>query len=187
MPFSSTTELPESVRGRLSEDEQRQWLAVFNQVFADTGDESRAFAAANGAVSKSWSRDIEIIEKNHDQQQVFGFLSVSVDKDGNLVEDLQNDMITPDELEKGAYNYVRMQGVHKTAGEMHTNIGVGDLIESMVFTKAKQEALGIPAGILPECAYWIGYQITDDNVWKRVKSGELTAFSIGGRAIRETI
>jgi len=136
---------------------------------------------------ETWSREIEIVEKNQDQQQVFGFLSVSVDKDGNIVEDLQEDLITPDELEKAAYNYVMFNGVQKVAGEMHTNIGVGALIESMVFTKAKQEALGIPAGVLPECCWWVGYHVSDSNVWKKVKSGEYSAFSIGGRAIRESL
>lgn len=130
---------------------------------------------------------IAFLQVNDEQKQVFGFLSVSVDKDGHIVEDLQDDIITPDELEKAAYAYVTHSSINKVAGEMHTNIGVGELIESMVFTKAKQEALGIPAGVMPEAAWWIGYQVTDDNVWGKIKDGTYKAFSIGGRAIRETL
>ena len=134
----------------------------------------------------SWSADIPISKTDDDEQLVFGWLSVAVDKDGNQIEDLQGDIIDPLELEKGAYNYVLTQSVNKVAGEMHTNIGIGRLAESVVFTKEKMRAMGLPEGSMPE-AWWVGYKIDDKDVWTKVKDGTYKAFSIGGRAIRESI
>jgi HK97 family phage major capsid protein len=53
MPYSTIDDLPDEVRERLDENEQAQWLAVFNQVFEETGGEDAALAAAWGAVTKS--------------------------------------------------------------------------------------------------------------------------------------
>lgn len=35
--------------------------------------------------------------------------------------------------------------------------------------------------------WWIGFRVTDDDVWEKVKSGEYSMFSIGGTAIREEV
>ncbi len=53
MPYSSLRELPPNVRDQLSKSEQEQWLAVFNQVYAQTHDDGKAAAAAWGAVNKA--------------------------------------------------------------------------------------------------------------------------------------
>jgi len=53
-----------------------------------------------------------------------------------------------------------------------------------VFTKEKQKALGVDLG---KTGWWVGWQITDDKIWKRIKEGELEAFSIGGRGVRSAI
>ena len=60
------------------------------------------------------------------------------------------------------------------------------MVESVVFTKEKADALGIPPDILPE-GWWIGFRITDDEVWEKVKNGEYPMFSIEGKAVREPV
>jgi len=183
MPFSTNSELPTAVKERLTTKEQSQFRAVFNSVFDDTQDEGKAFAAANTAVSKvDWSAQFEIT-KTHDEQLVFGWLSVSVNKQGELIEDSQGDIIEPSELEKAAYDFTLFS---RQAGEMHERIGIGKLVESMVFTVEKQTALGIPEGVLP-IGWWVGFKVFDDETWAKVKSGELSAFSIGGRGQREVV
>lgn len=52
MPYSTIDDLPAQVRETLTPDEQQQWLAVFNRVYAQTGDEEKALLAAWGAVRK---------------------------------------------------------------------------------------------------------------------------------------
>ena len=66
---------------------------------------------------------------------------------------------------------------------MHERGGAAVLIESMVFTEAKLNALGIPAGVLP-IGWWIGFRVTDPDVWEKVKDGTYPMFSIEGEAER---
>src|SRR3972149_6230830 len=49
MPYSSTSELPQSVKD-LPQKKQRQWMNVWNSVYSETKDEERAFLAAWSAV-----------------------------------------------------------------------------------------------------------------------------------------
>jgi hypothetical protein len=130
-----------------------------------------------------WWADVEIKKTDEDQRLVFGWLSVAIDENGNPIVDSQRDIIPPDELENAAYEFVLYS---RQAGEMHKTIGVGRLVESMVFTVEKQAALGIPPGILP-VGWWVGFKIDDPEVWEKVKSGEYAAFSIGGWATREEV
>ena len=45
------------------------------------------------------------------------------------------------------------------------------------------QAMGIPAGTLP-VGWWIGFKITDKDVWEKVKNGTYQMFSIEGEAER---
>jgi hypothetical protein len=69
-------------------------------------------------------------------------------------------------------------------GVMHKEKGLGKLVESMVFTKEKQKAMGIDLG---KSAWWLGFHVTDPEVWKRVEKGELRSFSIHGKGQRSKI
>jgi len=122
----------------------------------------------------------KIDKVDEEQRQVFGWFSV-VEESGQPVIDKQGDIITPDDLEKAAYAFVADV---RDAGEMHARKGIGHLIESIVFTKAKQQALGIDLG---KVGWWAGFQITDEDVWKKVKDGTYRAFSIGGTGTRTPI
>ncbi|MCL2215408.1 MAG: XkdF-like putative serine protease domain-containing protein [Defluviitaleaceae bacterium] len=121
-----------------------------------------------------------ILKSEDDQRLVFGWASVAARVDGEVIEDHQRDIIETEVLEKAAYEYTLDFG---TAGEMHQRGGVGRLVESVVFTKEKAAAMGIPVGIIPE-GWWVGYRIDDDEVWKKIKTGEYSMFSIEGSAQR---
>ncbi|MFB3778335.1 MAG: XkdF-like putative serine protease domain-containing protein [Bryobacteraceae bacterium] len=118
-----------------------------------------------------------IVKIDTEQQLVFGWASVVFDQDGPVV-DRQGDVIDASELEKAAYAYVLESRV---GGEMHRTTGVAKLVESIVFTKQKQEALGIDLG---KTGWWVGFKVTDPDVWAKVKKGELRSFSIHGKARR---
>ena len=124
---------------------------------------------------------LTVMKSDDDRRLVFGWANVAVRVDGEQIVDWQEDAIDTDDLEKAAYEYVAEFG---TAGEMHRRGGIGRVIESIVFTKEKADALGIPPDILPE-GWWIGFRIEDDDVWEKIKSGEYSMFSIEGKAIRE--
>ncbi len=121
-----------------------------------------------------------IKKADEDKRLAFGWASVANFENGNEVVDSDDDIITIDTLEKAAYKYVRLS---RMGGEMHERAAVAELVESIVFTKEKTQALGIPEGMLPE-GWWVGFFVTDDEVWAKVKSGEYAMFSIEGKAQR---
>lgn len=122
----------------------------------------------------------KIMKSDNEKMLAFGWASVSIRADGELIEDWQGDIIAPCELEEAAYEYVRLYG---EGGEMHERGGVAVLIESVVFTEDKMAAMGIPVGTLP-VGWWIGFKVTDSGVWEKVKDGTYTMFSIEGEAER---
>ena len=54
----------------------------------------------------------------------------------------------------------------------------------MVFTRQKQEALGIDLG---KVGWFVGFKVDDADVWAKIKSGERPMFSIAGKAKREVL
>lgn len=134
-------------------------------------------------VEKSFQRTMEIFKVNQDQRLVFGWAKLAYEEDGTQLVDWQNDVIDEENLEKMAYRFVMF---YREGGEMHVKGGSAIMVESMVFTKAKLEALGIPEGTLP-IGWWIGFYVTDDDAWEGITSGKYKAFSIEGTAVREEV
>lgn len=147
----------------------------------DGDDAPSAFRVALDDVTKgeamAWDLPFEIAKAEPDQQLIFGWASI-VEKDGYLVIDKQGDVILPEDLEKAAYDFALNA---RAQGDMHTTTGVGRMIESMVFTKEKQKALGID---LKKVGWWIGFKVDNPDVWALHKSGQRPEFSIGGKGVR---
>lgn len=139
----------------------------------------------NNADTELCSPPFNITKADEDKRLVFGWALVSADKDGNKLIDRQGDMVEPDDLEDGAYEYVLN---FRDAGEEH--IGTlrkkARMVESCVFTPEKMKAIGIPEGTIP-VGWWIGFYVDDDTTWERIKSGKYKMFSIEGKAVREPI
>ena len=66
---------------------------------------------------------------------------------------------------------------------MHERGGAAVLIESIVFTEEKMRVMGISIGTLP-VGWWIGFKVTDKDVWNKVKDGTYNMLSIEGEAER---
>jgi len=139
----------------------------------------------------------DIIKLDKERHLVFGWFSIC-EIGGRPITDTQGDIISDITLEDAAYDFVL---VARKGGEMHeTNDdgsvrGVGRLIESVVFTKEKQQAMlkslqdqGIHAVLDLDCvAWWGGMKIDSDETWAKVKTGHLRAWSLGGRGKRDKI
>lgn len=124
------------------------------------------------------------IQKSDDDKHLaFGWANVSITAGGQQIEDYHGDLIDPEELEQAAYQFVEL---YREGGEMHERGGCAICIESMAFTKEKMQVLGIPEGTLPE-GWWLGFKVTDEDVWAKVKDGTYPMFSIEGTAIREDV
>lgn len=126
-----------------------------------------------------------IYKADEEKRLVFGWASVAVTVDGEILEDRQQDMIDPADLEEAVYEYVLK---FRDSGEEHISTlrKKGKLVESCVLTEEKQRAMGIPPGIVP-VGWWIGFKIEDDAAWQKVKDGTYRMFSIEGKASREEV
>ena len=123
-----------------------------------------------------------IAKMDQDKRLVFGWASISITADGQQLEDLQHDLINPEDLEEAVYEYVL--NFRDTGEEHRPNLRKkGKLVESCVFTAEKQKAMGLPEGFLP-VGWWIGFKIEDDEAWEKVKNGTYRMFSIEGQAQR---
>ncbi len=134
------------------------------------------------SVTEATKMDIEgqILKTDDEQRIVYGWASVITEK-GERVVDRQGDTIEADTLVKAVNDFMEHVRVGKT---MHKGEQTGAVIHSLPVTKEIGDSLGIQS----DREGWIvAYKVYDDEVWQRVKSGELAAFSIGGRAIKEKI
>ena len=121
------------------------------------------------------------IQKSDDEKRLaFGWASAAANINGETVEDCYGDIIEIEELEQAAYAFVEL---YREGGEMHERGGCAVLVESIVFTPEKIAAMGIPEGTVPT-GWWIGFKVTDDDVWAKVKDGSYPMFSIEGQAVR---
>jgi hypothetical protein len=133
---------------------------------------------------KSFDGEMVIAKTDTDKRQVFGWASIT-HRNGRPVVDRQGDYIALEEVEKSAYDYVVKSRV---GGRQHRRTDDGaafhaaDLIESMVMTPEKAEAMG--AGTDGTMGWWVGFKVNDDESWADVKSGKATAFSIHGKGKR---
>ena len=128
-------------------------------------------------------KKFKVMKSDDERHLAFGWANVSIRADGGLIEDWQEDIIEPEELENAAYRFVEF---YREGGEMHERGGAAVLVESVEFTEEKMQAIGIPAGILP-VGGWIGFKVLDEEVWEKVKDGTYSMFSIEGTAERAEV
>jgi hypothetical protein len=118
-----------------------------------------------------------IVKASDEERMIWGWGSVITLK-GQPVVDSQNDVIELHELKQAVYKFMDEDRV---GGESHKVMGVGTVVESLVFSEELQKALGIDLG---KEGWFIGVRVDKDATWAKVKSGELRSFSLGGTAER---
>lgn len=145
--------------------------------FSDVQPEAvKKWQPENGSISGRF----KIQKSDDDKRLAFGWASAAANINGEAVEDCYGDIIDIEELEQAAYAFVEL---YREGGEMHERGGCAVLVESIVFTPEKIAAMGIPEGTVPT-GWWIGFKVTDDDVWAKVKDGTYPMFSIEGQAVR---
>lgn len=130
-------------------------------------------------------QQFNIMKTDDEKRLIFGWANVAITADGEQVVDHQNDMIDPEDLEEAVYSYVLN---FRDGGEEHIPKlrKKARMVESVMFTKEKMEAMGIPEGIVPE-GWWIGFYVDDDAAWEKVKNGTYQMFSVEGQGVREEV
>lgn len=135
--------------------------------------------------SSDFCSTITIQRSDASKRQIFGWAYQTRTPSGDVIIDLNRGFTDTDILEEGAYDFVL---VCRSMGEMHEKeedgskfVMRGRLIESMMFTRDKCDALGIPQGLLPE-GWWVGFYVDDDATWDAIERGELKDLSVAGIA-----
>lgn len=132
----------------------------------------------------------EFSKLDEDRQLAFGWASVvslpsSTDLIGKAAHtelvDKQGDVLDTESLEEAVYSYVLES---RDADVMHERAGVGQLVESVMLTPEKIEKMGLDPAVVP-VGWWVGFRVTDPEVWGKVKDGTYRMFSIRGRGTRE--
>lgn len=158
-----------------------EYVAVYEgNSFAPEMDKDAMCRAIETIMRTVMNKSVEgqILKVDDEQRIIYGWASVATEK-GKPVVDLQGDVIHMSTLEKACNEFMEHVRVGKT---MHVGDQTGVVIHSMPVSNDIAKALGIQS----DREGWIvGYKVYDDAVWNMVKSGELRAFSIGGRAIKE--
>lgn len=123
-------------------------------------------------------------EFKDDEQLVFGWAYVCKDKNGDRVLDWDNQMIEAEDLEPAVYDFNLNS---RTSNIMHVDgTDCGTLVESIMFTKEKMSAMGIPEGSMPE-GWWLSFKIKDKEVFNKIKDGTFKMFSIEGSGLVEEV
>ena len=182
MPYATNDSLPKAVRAKLSAHQQDVFRNVFNSMMNQDGmDEGRAFAGAWAQAKKAprikKSVRTEFLKFDQEQRIAWGWAYVCKEND-EIVYDHSGEWIKPETLERAATDFMLSHRVGKT---MHSGEKTSDIVHSMPVTKELCQALGIQSN---REGWIIAQRIHDEETWAKVKSGNLPAFSIGGRAIR---
>jgi len=123
----------------------------------------------------------EFSKLDEDRQLAFGWASVVQTASEAVLVDKQGDVLDTDSLEEAVYGYVLDS---RDSDEMHRRNGVGQLVESIMFTPEKIEKMGLDPAAVP-VGWWVGFRVSDPDVWAKVKDGTYRMFSIRGSGKRE--
>jgi cation transport regulator ChaB len=131
-------------------------------------------------VTKEVQIEGQIVKQLDEERLAFGWAYVATVK-GEVSLDHSGEFIRPELLAKAATNFMLSM---RTAKRMHSGESIGEVIHSMPLTNDVAKALGIQSD---REGWIIAIKVYDDQVWQDVKSGKLSAFSIGGRALKEMV
>jgi hypothetical protein len=126
-------------------------------------------------------KSLPIVKLDVPQRVAYGWASVTAQANGQPVVDCQGDVIAVDDLEKAVHGFLAKGGVVKA---MHAGGSVARVVESFLSTPTKLQKLGLAPDALPQ-GWFVGVKVEDEATWQRVATGELKAFSIGGKGRRE--
>ena len=130
--------------------------------------DARSFSHARQATEGQ--DGVRIKKLDQEEQIVFGEVYAP------RFPDSQGDFMTPDEIRKMAYNFLR-KGVTSNIDVNHSQKQSGSyVVES--FIAREDDPIFIPG------SWVIGVKVPDPAIWRMVKSGELNGFSLDGLGIR---
>lgn len=115
-------------------------------------------------------------EKIEPEQRIAWGWAYVCEEDGHQVIDHSGDIMDAADVQKAAHGFVCDS---RTGRLMHEGEPIGHVVDSIFFSKALQEALGIHLG---KVGWFLGIRVDDDAAWAGIKDGTYPALSIGGSA-----
>jgi len=160
-----------------------------SEVADAVGENKNKGKALKGQVKGSLklSKRSPIVKFDDAKKQVFGWAQVA-SINGEPVLDRQGDMVTIEELSKAAHDFVansRKGGIMHRRTDTNEPVQVGHIIESVIIDQPIKKALGLPEET-PE-GWFIGMQVTNDDVWDDYKAGKFPDFSVHGSGKRKPV
>jgi hypothetical protein len=116
-------------------------------------------------VTKSVTRNVRVAKVDEEKRLVFGEVFAP------FVPDTQGDFMTDKEIEKMAHDFLRARR-QKRVDQDHDNEEAGAVVVESFIVREGDPDFPIPG------AWVVGTHIPKDEVWKRVKDGELNGFSM---------
>ncbi|NQT91437.1 MAG: hypothetical protein HQ559_01655 [Lentisphaerae bacterium] len=137
---------------------------------ATAADTSELTIAAKKAFDDVMIHSVEIM-KDEDEERIVGGIVYEAE-----VVDAQDDFTDADEIKKTMFDFMEncqtFQCMHKTGRK---NVTVLECFQADADTKKG-------GGKIKKGAWWLTVRVNDDKLWSDIKSGDLTGFSMGGKA-----
>lgn len=144
-------------------------------------------AMKQSQVDTQTKRTFEIFKRDEERRLIFGPVLIPENFD------LQDDIISADEIESAAHNYMVKLSFREDP-EFLTKLGLTSKSErGFMHTEFNRKIAVVESYIAPidfemngrmiKQGTWVGVvKVFDDEVWNLVKAGRITGFSIGGRS-----
>lgn len=100
------------------------------------------------------------------------------------VTDSQDDIATPDEIEKAAHRFLTEYRKHDVQHTEITRTAAGDPIAETVESFIAPQDMTIAGEKVLKGAWVLATHVSDPETWERVRKGEITGYSIGGTGER---
>jgi len=124
--------------------------------------------------SSKFDRQVKIAKSDIDRRLVYG---VVLEPE---VIDAHNDIVSIDEIENAAHNYLIKS---RMIGDQHSKPAKADIVESYI----APADLDIGGQQIKKGSWVMVTKVHDDNMWSGIKKGAYTGYSIGGYAVKEPI
>ncbi|MBC7340960.1 MAG: hypothetical protein H5U02_00640, partial [Clostridia bacterium] len=143
----------------------QRWL-----VWSKPGERPQKIDVRMGRVAKEYHA--AILKADEERRIVYGVVlePESVDSQGEV--------ISAEEIEKAAHKFLVKSRV---VGDWHRKKAQGEVVESYI----APDDFEMGGQKVKKGSWVLAVHITDDELWRKVKEGEYTGYSVGGFAVRE--
>ena len=126
------------------------------------------------AYENKFDRQVKITKSDADRRLVYG---VVLEPE---VIDAHNDIVSIDEIENAAHNYLIKS---RMIGDQHNKPAKADIVESYI----APADLDIGGQQIKKGSWVMVTKVHDDRMWTGIKKGSYTGYSIGGYAVKEPL